>query len=291
MNIIQAIDNPRIFQSVIKDHATWGAWRAFLKALFGLSMDEGEAALFRACTGRQTLPDTPFAAAVLAIGRRGGKSFALALIAVFKACFVDYAPHLARGERATIVVVAADRKQARTIFRYVRGIMDAVPSLRAMIDGETAEELRLTVPVNIEVMTASSRTIRGYAIPVALLDEAAFWTVEGSTDADVEIVAGLKPAMAQFPDKMLLMASSPYGRRGAFWELFKDHHGVDGSRVLVWQAATRTMNPTIPQVEIDVEYEKDAARASAEYGGQFRTDIESFISREVVADAVVPKRP
>jgi len=176
------------------------------------------------------------------------------------------------------------------IFRYVVGIMQAVPALRAMIAGETAEELRLTTPVSIEVMTASSRTIRGYAIPCALLDEAAYWTVEGSTDADVDIIAALRPAMKQFPHPMLLGASSPYARRGAMWEAFKRHHGVDDSRTLVWQAATRVMNPTIPQAEIDAEYEADPARAAAEYGALFRSDLESFVAREVIDAAVVPGR-
>ena len=290
MNIVQALDDPTVFRGVIPNRTTWGAWRGFLKALFGLPMDDTEAETFRACTGRATLPTAAFAAAWLVIGRRGGKSFALALIAVFLACFVDYRPFLATGERATIVIVAADRRQARVIFRYITGIMQAVPALRAMIAGETAEELRLTTPTNIEVMTASSRTIRGYAIPVALLDEVAFWTVDGSTDADVDIIAALRPAMKQFPHPVMLAASSPYSRRGALWEAYKRHHGVDDSRALVWQAATRVMNPTIPQAEIDAEYEADPARAAAEYGALFRSDLESFVAREVVDAAVVPGR-
>ena len=290
MNIVQALDDPHVFGTVIKDHQSWAPWRAFLKALFGLPMDDAEAELFRACTGRATLPSTMFAACWLICGRRAGKSFVLALIAVFLASFKDYTPYLARGERATLIIVAADRRQARTIFRYVVGIMSSVPVLRDLIAGETAEELRLTTPVNIEVMTASSRTIRGYAVPVALLDEAAFWTVEGSTDADVEIIAALRPAMLQFPGAMMLGASSPYSRRGALWEAHRRHYGQDCARTLVWQAPTRVMNPSVPQADIDTEYEADPARAAAEYGAQFRSDIESFVSREVIDAAVVPGR-
>ena len=290
MNIVQALDDPHVFGPVIKDHTTWGAWRGFLKALFGLPMDEAEAALFRDCTGRTTLPTAVFGAAWLVCGRRGGKSFALALIAVFLACFRDYRPHLAMGERATVVIVAADRRQARVIFRYIRGVLDAVPALRALVEGETAEELRLKTPVSIEVMTASSRTIRGYAIPVALLDEAAFWSVEGAADADVDIIGALKPAMKQFPSAMLLGASSPYSRRGALWDAYKAHHGRDDSRTLVWQAPTWTMNPTITRADLNAEYEADPARASAEYGAQFRSDLEAFVSREVVEGAVQPGR-
>jgi hypothetical protein len=95
--------------------------------------------------------------------------------------------------------------------------------------------------------------------------------------------------MATVPGAMLLVASSPYARRGAVFDAFREHHGQP-SDVLVWKAPTRTMNPTVPQRFIDREVERDPARAAAEYGAEFRTDIEGFVSREVVDAAVVPGR-
>ena len=44
---------------------------------------------------------------------RPAKSFVLATIAVFLACFRDWRPHLGPGERGTVMVIAADRRQAR----------------------------------------------------------------------------------------------------------------------------------------------------------------------------------
>jgi hypothetical protein len=56
--------------------------------------------------------------------------------------------------------------------------------------------------------------------------------------------------------------------------------------VLVWQADTRSMNPAVdPQLIADA-YAADDAAAAAEYGAEFRRDIESFVSREAI-DAVV----
>ena len=62
----------------------------------------------------------------------------------------------------TIVVIAADRKQARTIMRYVRGLLNAVPMLARTIEGERVEAIDLKRRVSIEVHTASFRTTRGY---------------------------------------------------------------------------------------------------------------------------------
>jgi hypothetical protein len=92
------------------------AWFTFLKALFALPMDASERAMFTECTGRDPPPIVQVLEGWLICGRRAGKSFILALVAVFLAVFRDYKPFLAPGERATIVVIAADRKQARIIF-------------------------------------------------------------------------------------------------------------------------------------------------------------------------------
>ena len=71
--------------------------------------------------------------------------------------------------------------------------------------------------------------------------------------------------MASIPGAMLLCASSPYARRGALWRAYAKHFGKPSS-VLVWQADTRTMNPTILQEIIDEAMEADPASAAAEYG-------------------------
>jgi hypothetical protein len=50
------------------------------------------------------------------------------------------------------------------------------------------------------------------------------------------------------------------------------------------------MNATVPQDVINEAMEADPARAAAEYGAEFRTDVESFVSREVVESCVVSGR-
>ena len=64
--------------------------------------DDAALATYRACTARSSAPTAPFTEAALCVGRRGGKSRILALIAVYLATFRDYRPHLAPGECATI---------------------------------------------------------------------------------------------------------------------------------------------------------------------------------------------
>lgn len=286
IDILDAVNDKNLFARWFKDEATWRAWRAFLAALFALPMTPHQVEVYRRCTGRSAAPTVPASEAWLICGRRAGKSCMLALIAVFLACFRDWRPYLAPGEWATVMVIASDRKQARVIFRYIRSLLKNVPMLEDMIVRETAEVFELSNGISIEVQTASYRSTRGYTIVAALCDELAFWPTDNAAEPDYEVINALRPGMATVPGAMLLCASTPYGRRGALWDAWRKHYGKDGDPTLVWQADTRTMNPTMPQRVIDAAIERDPASAAAEYQAQFRSDIESFITREAVEACV-----
>jgi hypothetical protein len=290
MNILDALDDPNVFGGFFRA-GIWDAWRVFLAAPFGLPITGDQLATYRRFTGRSTPPTAPLHEAWLVCGRRGGKSFVLATIAVFLAAFKDWRRYLAPGEVGVIMIIAADRRQARVIMRYCIGLLKGVPMLSKLICAETRETIELRNRVTIEIHTASFRTTHGYTIVAALLDELAYWaTDEASAEPDTEVINAVRPGMSTIPDAVLLCASSPYARKGALWNAHRRHFGHDGDEVLVWQADTRSMNPGVPQSYIDRHVAEDAARASAEYGAQFRSDIESFVAREVVDAATMPGR-
>ena len=237
---------------------SWAAWRVFLAALFAEPPDETGLALYRERTGRETWPTAPFTEAAVIVGRRGGKSRTLTLIAVYLACFRDYTPYLAPGEVATIAVLAVDKGQARTIFRFVHGLLKAVPMLEPLIVRRDTETIELSNRVVIEIVTASFRSTRGYSYAAVLADEVAFWrSDETSLNPDVEILRALRPGLASIPGAMLLMASSPYAKRGELYNAYRRHFGKDDGRVLVWKASTQQMNPKIDKRIIEEAYEDD----------------------------------
>ncbi|MGH8490525.1 MAG: hypothetical protein ACREXS_17075 [Gammaproteobacteria bacterium] len=246
MNILEAIADPHLFGPWFKDASSWAGWRTFLGALFGLPVEDP--ALHAQCTGGRPLPTKQAREAFLVVGRRGGKSFTCALIGVYLACFRTY--RLAPGETGIVMLIASDRRQARVLFRYVRAFLEGVPMLRALVVNVTAETIELANEINIEVHTCSYRSVRGYTVVAALCDEISFWRTEESANPDSEILAALKPAMATIPDALLLCLSTPYARRGVLWSAYRQHFGKEGA-VFVWQAGTRTMNPSVPQPLID----------------------------------------
>lgn len=261
------------------------AWRALLCGFYGLPLSEEEAAVWREVTQREELPTEEHDELWLAVGRRGGKSRAAALVATFIAAFMDHRPKLAPGEVATVMLIAGDRQQARTLMRYVRGYFQN-PMLAQLVERQTENGLELSNRSAIEIGTASFRGVRGYTLAAAIGDEIAFWMSEGASP-DEEIIAALRPALATLGGKLLAI-SSPYAKRGALWNAYRRHFGKPG-RVLVAQAAARTMNPKLPQRVVDDAMELDPARASAEYLAQFRSDVDDFLSAEQVAGALRPE--
>lgn len=283
LSVLDCMDSPKIFGNEFQG-PSWDRWRVFLAALYG-PLDDDDLAVFRHHTGRATAPSTPFREAALICGRRGGKSRILALIAVYIAAFVDHRPKLAAGEYATVAIIAADRRQARTVFRYITGLMQSVPALAALIDVETADSLTLTNRVAIEVHTASFRVTRGYSLAAVLCDEIAFWrSEETSAVPDVEILRAIRPGLSNLGG-LLLLASSPYAKRGALWNAMK-HFGKDNSRVLVWRGTTREMNPNMDAAEIEQAREEDPQAAAAEFDACFRDDVAGFLTRDLIDAAV-----
>jgi hypothetical protein len=282
MNIIEAIDDHNLLGASIRDAESWKTWRALLAAAFGLPLDPYQAELFRQCTGRTAPPDAPVPYLWLICGRRGGKSFAKAIVACYLAAFRDWRTKLSPGERAVILLVAGDREQAKILHRYIAGIL-ATPLLASLVENMTADSIDLQGGVTVEVVTRSYRAIRGRSVAVAILDELAFWRSDDSANPDSEVLNAIRPSMATFgSDAMVIAGSSPYARRGVLWDAFKRWFGKDDAENLVWQAPTRTMNPTVSQDFIDKEFERDPASATAEYFAEFRSDIAEFVSLDVL---------
>ena len=265
---------------------SWQAWRALLAGFYGLLLDDAERELFQRITRLPESAQKAFIELWLVIGRRGGKSQVSALLAVFEAAFHSYSDQLSPGEVATVMVLACDRRQARTVMRYIGGLLHSNPMLERMIVREERESIELSNRTVIEVSTASFRAVRGYTVACVIADEIAFWRSDDSANPDWEILNALRPAMATLDGKLIAL-SSPYSKRGALWETYRRHYGKPGP-LLVAQAESRLMNPKLPQRVIDGAMQRDPQAARAEYMAQFRADLEQFISREVVERSARP---
>jgi hypothetical protein len=216
----------------------------------------------------------------------------MAILGAYMAACVDHRHVLAPGERGLLPILAVSTAQAATAFNFISGVFDTAPNLKGLVESQTADTLRLTSGVDIEVRPASYRTIRGLSCVAVVCDEIAFWYGDegSSSNPDSAILAALRPSLAT-TNGLLAAISSPYARRGELWRAYSQHYGEKGDPlILVAQGASRDLNPSLPQRVVDRAFERDPANAASEYGGAFRTDIESFVSRDVVDAATFPGR-
>jgi hypothetical protein len=183
---------------------------------------------------------------------------------------------------------ATGRKRAtsRFCFAFIEGIFAVAPNLKGLVDGATSDTLSLVTGIDIQVRPASFRTIRGITAVAAICDEIAFWRSDDSANPDKEILKALRPSLATTGGPLIAI-SSPHAKRGELYGTFKRHFGPSGDPlVLVAKATSREMNPTLPQRVIDRAVEADPEAASAEYGAEFRGDLEVFVSREIIEACV-----
>jgi hypothetical protein len=268
---------------------TWRAWHILLIALMGEELTDDERVIFREFTGRECEPLALVEEFWGIIGRRGGKSRAMAALVVFLACLRAYGHVTVAGERPTVLLLAANVKQAGVALGYVVGILESTPLLAAMVRSKTADSIELSNGVVIEVRPASFRGLRGITAVAVVADEIAFWYTEDSQSAnpDSEIIAALRPALATTQGPLIAI-SSPYARRGELWSTYQRHFGPAGDpKILVAKAPSRTMNPSLPESVVTRALERDHAAASAEYMAEFRSDLERFLTVEAVSACVM----
>jgi hypothetical protein len=269
---------------------SWLAWRVLLIAAMGEALTDEERAIFTKLTGREREPGERVDELWCVIGRRGGKSRAVAALLVYLATMVDYRSQLVLGERGVVLCLARTQEQSQVVLEYVAGVIEAAPILAKMVIRRAADSLTLFnrgATIVIAVRAASFRSVRGLTCVAAVADEIAFWQGEdGSANPDVEILRAVRPTLLTTHGPLIAI-SSPYARRGELRATFKRDYGPQGDpRILVAHAGSREMNPTLRQADIDREMARDPAAGLAEYYAEFRTDISAFVSQEVIDGCV-----
>jgi len=259
-----------------------------LRAAFGLPLDEQQRATFHSVAGDRAPPSKRVRELWCVIGRRSGKSRIAGALAVYQACFVKH--NLAAGEVGYVLVIAASRDQAKVVFDYIRGFLEASPILRQEVDSVTATEIRLKSGVIISTHANSFRSIRGRTILCAIFDEVSLWRDETSATPDLEVYRAILPALMT-TNGMLIAISTPYRRVGLLYQKHRDHFAQAGDDVLVVQGPSTTFNPTLSTTSIEASIADDPEGARAEWEALFRSDLAAFLDEQTIDAAVDHGRP
>ena len=287
-DIDAALTDPNLLGAALGDPNSWTTWLAVLRAAFGLPLDTQQQQLFGNVAGGRTPPSRPTRELWAILARRCGKSRMAAAVACYAACFT---PHrLAFGEQGMVLVLAASQAQAKTVFGYCLGFLQASPVLRQELVGTTRSEIRLRNGVTIAIHSNSFRSIRGRTLLAVIFDEVAFWRSEDSAMPDVETYTAVLPALAT-TNGLLVGISTPYRKLGLLHQKHRDHFGQDDPDVLVVQGTHAQFNPTLSESTIAAQRQADPQGAVSEWDAEFRSDISTFLSDELIEASINYGRP
>jgi hypothetical protein len=173
------------------------------------------------------------------------------------------------------------------MFRYILGMLEGSDYLANFIDAVRQDEIDLRNGITFSIFPCSLKSVRGFAVPVAILDELAFFRVEG-VNVDKEVIDSIRPAQAQFPNAKLIKISSPYGKAGELYRDFATRH--QRPDLLCFRATSAQMNPTLRQEFLDNERARDPEFFDREYLAQFADGLSAAFSRESVEACVISDR-
>jgi hypothetical protein len=204
---------------------SWSTWRIVARLYDGDAalLTADEQAIARELVGRDHLPPDSPRELFIGAGRRSGKTRFDAAVAVH-AAVEDHRGVLAPGEWAGVVCTCVDRVQARTWFGYCLGLIEASAMLAAEVTNQTSDSIEFAHRTRLEVFTSNFRSVRGFTLALAIIDEAAYLRDENSASPDVELYRALMPALATLNGR-LIVTSSLHRKAGLMWSKYRAYHG------------------------------------------------------------------
>jgi hypothetical protein len=266
--------------------SSWDTWRAVLKATFAEPLSKSELGTFHAVAGRDP-PSHRVKELACIVGRSGGKDSTASFIAAYIAMSFD--PKVAKlrpGERAHILCLAVDREQAGLAFGYIKALFEETPVLKALVRYVGTDSIELKNKISIQVTSNSYRSVRGRTIIAAIFDEVAFWRDERSANPDAEVHAAITPGLARIKGSMLILISSAHRRGGLLYDRWKTYYGKNDDDVLVVRGTTTQFNPLFDKKLIEKAIARDPQLYNSEYNSEWRDDLATFLSRELIDSAV-----
>lgn len=238
------------------------------------------------------------------LGRRSGKSFITCFAILYEILFGGHLVNVEEGEDLVFPYIAQDLPTARKNMKMVGLLCQQVKALSPALTkfgSDTLEFYNGLIKVQIE--PPKVKTGRGWAMPVAIMDEVGFWfKAADNADPDYEVQASITPSQLQFaPFNKTFIISSPYTEEGILFEYYRG--GTNGKNLveddeekgrfkgaLVINAPTASMqNPKFDPVAerkfLERELAKDPDYFAREFLGKFVTSVSGFLTSDLVIAA------
>jgi len=248
---------------------------------------------------------------ILVLGRRAGKSELSSIFAAYELYKLLYRGFpqsyygMPSASEIRVLCVANDKEQASIVFGNMQGHLEAVDYFKESVANTTQTFLKFRTEhdkkkfgrdgkASLGAIFKSSiaKGLRGRGVICAILDEIAFFVDNGKSSAE-RVYRAIYPSLAQFSPKdpknrhiplgpsegRMILISSPDAKDGFFFRQYQKAMAKDkgSENMLVVQAPTWEVNPTLSKEYYDVEYHKDPATFMTEHGAEFSDRVRGWI--------------
>lgn len=248
---------------------------------------------------------------ILVLGRRSGKSTLSAIIAAYELYKLlrRMSPQghygLPANSEIRILCVANDKEQASIVYGDMSGYIDNVDYFKSSMTNQTLSFMRFQTDqdrkkygkggrstITATFKSSIAKGLRGRGIICYILDEIAFFVDDGKSSAE-QVYRAVNPSIAQFSPKdpknkhrptgpsdgRAIMISSPDARDGFFYRQYQmSLSGGNASKnMLMIQAPTWEVNPTLDKSYYEVEFDKDPRSFMTEHGAEFSDRVRGWI--------------
>jgi len=249
---------------------------------------------------------------ILVLGRRSGKSMMSSIISAYELYKLIARGHpqayygMLPTSKIQIICIANDKSQAEIVYGEISNHVQQVDYFQSALKRATSTFMHFRTesdnqrfksdPKKSSIVatfkSSNAGSIRGRACIACILDELAFFIHEGK-GSDGEVYRAVNPALKQFSPKdpknrrrslgpsegRMISISSPNAKEGLFYKLYElsKSGGIASSQMLMIQAPTWEVNPTMDEAEYEVERAKDPRAFETEFGAQFSDRVRGWI--------------
>ncbi len=282
-SIVEFVTDPQLLGLSISP-----AQETLLRTVYGLPLTAEQRDIFRVCTGREEPPTQETGEVTVIAGARSGKDSRIATpVAAYEACYGEHDRRLSIGETGVVAIVCQDQRATAVTFGYLRGYFEHSPVLRTMLaDEPKAQCLDLVNRLQVRCFPTTVASMRSWSIPVGILNEPAFYRLEGAVNSDVEIQTAMRRGMVGFARTKLVKISTPYMKGGVLFDDFTRAFGREDPDLLVWRSTTALMNPAVSGARLEQQRRLDPLRFAREFEAEFADDVAAFVPRQWIDAAV-----
>lgn len=219
--------------------------QVILKAFYGLPLGEEELIWWSVLQGGATYDTLGYVTSVTAVpyipkeysklvavlGRRSGKTdMVVSTAAAYEITLGGHKQFVRSGQEFKCLFFAQSKGDAEKNMNFIKLALEESELLKTEIKEAIATEIRLKNGLIVEPVPVGKAVGRGHAVPVVIMDEAAFWyTDPNAANPDFEVLRSVSYSQLQFPNSKIFIPSTPWAEQGILWEAFKA--GTEGRKL------------------------------------------------------------